>query len=442
MTTFLRPRRFAAVVLVAICFVLPRGARADDTSGDWSLHAQVTFVDQFHPAFRSPYRGANSLDPGSRGDETFDATLFVGARLWNGGEVWLDSEVDQGFGLSGTFGVADFPSGEAYKVGSSTPYVRIPRLFVRQVLNLGGDSQNVEADSGHLQQETTANNLIITAGKFSVVDIFDTNSYAGDPKADFMNWTVINSGAFDYAADAWAYTYGGAVEWTVSQFTLRGGVFDMSRIPNGKALVRGFGYYALIGELERRHSFLDMPGSVKLLVFDNRASMGSYGAALALAEQTGTVPSTALVRHYAWRPGIALNLQQAISDELGFFLRASANDGREESYEFTDVNRSIAAGFSLKGVRWGRPQDRAGIAQVTSFLSRQARDYFAAGGLGTLIGDGQLPHYAPEQVLETYYSAAFPYVTLTADYQFVANPGYNRDRGPVSILGMRVHSEF
>ncbi len=429
-------------VALLICGATPVFAQDIQAPQDWAVHAQSTFVVQYHPAFHSPYRGTNSLDPGSRGNETFDATLLLGARLWNGGEVWVEPEVDQGFGLSGTFGIANFPSGEAYKVGSSPPYFRIPRVFVRQVFNLGGASQNVDADADHFQQEVTADNLIITAGKFSVVDIFDTNPYAGDPKMDFLNWAIIDSGAFDYAADAWAYSYGAAAEWTVSQFTLRGGVFDMSRVPNGKALVRGFGYYQLVGEIERRHTLLDMPGSVKLLIFDSRARMGSYEAALGLAEQTGTVPNTALVRHYAWRPGIALNLEQAISDELGFFLRASADDGREEVYEFTDINQSLAAGFSLKGLRWGRPEDRVGIAQVTSFLSRQARDYFAAGGLGTLIGDGRLPHYDPEQVLEVFYSAALPYVTVTADYQFVVNPAYNRDRGPVSVLGLRLHSEF
>ena len=431
-----------AGVALLICSATPAIAQDMQAPEDWALHAQSTFVVQYHPAFHSPYRGPNSLDPGSRSDETFDATLFLGSRPWNGGEIWLETEADQGFGLSGTFGIADFPSGEAYKVGSSPPYFRIPRLFLRQVFNLGGASQNIEADEDHFQQEVTADNLTITAGKFSVVDIFDTNPYAGNPKTDFLNWTIIDSGAFDYAADAWAYSYGLAAEWTVSRFTLRGGVFDMSRVPNGKELVRGFGYYQLVGELEHRHTLLEMPGSVKVLAFDSRARMGSYEAAVALAEQTGTVPSTALVRHYAWRPGVALNLEQAISGEVAFFLRASANDGREESYEFTDINRSVAAGFSLSGIRFGRPEDRAGIAQVTSFLSREARNYFAAGGLGTLIGDGRLPNYDPEHVLEVFYSAALPYVTVTADYQYVANPAYNRDRGPVSVLGLRLHSEF
>jgi high affinity Mn2+ porin len=410
---------------------------------DWSVQGQVTHLWQYHPAFHSPYRGANSLDPGSRANETFDATLFLGARLWSGAELWADPEVDQGFGISNTFGLAGFPSGEAYKFGSATPYVRVPRLFFRQTINLGGESQTVEAAPNQFDGTRSVNNLVVTIGKFSVVDIFDTNPYAGDPKGDFLNWAIIDSGGFDYAADAWAYTYGMAVEWTQSRITLRGGLFDLSRVPNGKALVRGFGQYELVAEAEERHTLLDSPGSLKLLVFDNRARMGSYQDALQLANITGTVPDTALVRRYAWRPGAALNFEQAITEMLGVFARASLNDGSKETYEFTDINRSIAAGLSLKGADWGRPRDSAGLAAIINGLSRDARDYFAAGGLGTLIGDGRLPHYGSEKIIETYYSVEISGgVALTADYQFIDNPAYNRDRGPVSVLGMRLHSEF
>jgi len=430
---------FRRAVLILLCSAGP--AYAD--SGDWAVGGQVTHVWQYHPAFRSPYRGANSLDPGSRGNETFDATLFLGARLWSGAEVWADPEVDQGFGISNTFGIAGFPSGEAYKFGSATPYWRVPRLFFRETFNLGGEAQTVEASPNKFEQTRSANNLVVTIGKFSAVDIFDTNPYAGDPKADFLNWAIIDSGAFDYAADAWAYTYGMAAEWTQSRLTLRAGLFDLSRVPNGKALVRGFGYYELAGEVEECHTLLDSPGSLKLLVFDNRARMGSYEDALRLAQMTGAIPSTALVRRYAWRPGAAFNFEQAITDALGIFARLSLNDGSKETYEFTDINRSLAAGFSLKGAEWGRPRDNFGLAGIINGLSRNARDYFAAGGLGTLVGDGRLPHYGAEKIVETYYSVEISgALVLTADYQFIDNPAYNRDRGPVSVLGMRLHSEF
>src|ERR1700679_4352928 len=178
----------AAIVAVALC----GAARADDLP-DWlSLHGQSTFVFQYHPAFRSPYRGPDSLAPQSVGDETFDATAFIGARLWHGGAIYADPEIDQGFGLSDTLGVAGFPSGEAYKVGDVNPYFRLQRLFVRQSFDLGGDSQAIDSDANVAADTRSADNLVFTLGKFSVGDVFDTNTYAHDPRGDFLNWPVID----------------------------------------------------------------------------------------------------------------------------------------------------------------------------------------------------------------------------------------------------------
>ena len=216
-----------AAALFCSCGCAP-AAQAGE-SEDWSLHGQTTFVDQYHPAFRSPYRGHNSLDPGSRGNETFDTTLFAGVRLWDGGEAYADPEIDQGFGLSNTVGVAGFPSGEAYKVGKAEPYFRLQRLFFRQSFDLGGDVQTIEPGANQLGGARSADNVVITAGKMSVTDVFDTNSYAHDPKADFLNWSLIDAGAFDYAADAWGYSYGITAEWTQAWWTLRAGLFDSSR---------------------------------------------------------------------------------------------------------------------------------------------------------------------------------------------------------------------
>jgi high affinity Mn2+ porin len=171
--------------------------------------------------------------------------------------------------------------------------------------------------------------------------------------------------------------------------------------------------------------------------------MGSYGAALAVAQQTGAAPDTAAVRQMAWRPGIALNLEQAIGAEAGVFARASWNDGSRETYEFTEINRSLSAGVSLAGGRWGRPHDAAGLAAAVNGLSSAARGYFAAGGLGVLIGDGRLPDYGFEKIAETYYAARLnEHMTFSADFQYVVNPAYSAGRGPVSIFGVRIHAEL
>ncbi len=433
------PAAWLAAALVSL-LTAPALAADTDAAESWSLHAQTTLVWQYHPAFRSAYRGSNSLDPGSRGDETFDATLFAGVRLWNGGEAYIDPEIDQGFGLSNTVGVAGFPSGEAYKVGKATPYFRLQRLFFRQTFDLGGEKQTVAPDANQLGGARTADNLVITAGKFSVTDIFDANAYAHDPKQDFLNWALIDSGAFDYAADAWGYSYGLAAEWTQAWWTLRAGLFDLSKIPNTTALETGFGQFEIVGEAEARHTLFGRPGKLKLLGFVNRGRSGSYGDALALASGTHATPSTALVRRYRSRPGVALNIEQQIGGGFGFFLRASANDGSQEAYEFTEINRSLAGGFSLTGARWGRPDDTVGLAGITNAISPAARAYLAAGGIGILIGDGALAHYRAENIVEAYYSASFAEgLSVSADYQWLANPAYNRDRGPVSVFGLRLH---
>ena len=436
------PRKPFSAFAAALLCLAATGARASE-SEDWSLHGQATFVEQYHPAFRSPYRGANSLDPGSRGNETFDTTLFAGARLWDGGEAYGDLEIDQGFGLSNTLGVAGYPSGEAYKVGKTAPYIRLQRLFFRQSVDLGGEMRDIAPGPNQLGSARSADNLVITAGKFSVGDIFDTNIYAHDPKADFLNWSLIDAGAFDYAADAWGYSYGVAAEWTKDWWTLRGGLFDLSRIPNTTELERGFGQYELVTEAEERHALWRRPGKLKFLVFVNRGRMGNYDDAVRLALATGAAPDMAAVRRPATRPGFSVNLEQQVADNLGGFVRASWNDGSKEAFEFTEINRSLSAGLSLKGASWGRPDDAAGVAGVFNALSSAAKRYFAAGGMGILIGDGQLPHYEPEEIAEAYYNfAATGWLTAGADYQLILHPAYSRDRGPVSVLGARLHAQF
>ena len=205
-----------------------------------NFHGQTTFLEQAYPAFRSPYQGPNSLPGGGQGRETWDASLFAGVRLWRGAELWINPEIDQGFGLANTLGVAGFPSGEAYKVGQTYPYARLPRAFIRQTIDLGGESGKVEPGTNQFAGSQTANRLVLTVGKLAVVDIFDTNKYAHDPRNDFMNWAIVDTGTFDYAADAWGYTYGATAEWYQGNWTVRGGLFDLSIVPNSPDLDPSF----------------------------------------------------------------------------------------------------------------------------------------------------------------------------------------------------------
>lgn len=405
----------------------------------WSLHAQATTVLQFHPSFHADYSGANSLDPGNSGRETFDAGLYIGARLRPGAEAYVDPEIDQGFGLSNTLGVAGFTSGEAYKVGDRDPYFRLPRWFVRQTFAAGETRRTVDAGPNQFGGDYPVDAVVVTAGKFSVVDVFDTNRYAHDPRGDFLNWSVIDSGAFDYAADAWGYSYGAAAEWTHGTRTLRFGGFALSRVPNSRELDPGFHQFALVGEAEQRHAAGGHPGAVRLLAYVNRGRMARYDEAIAAAPR-GATPDVGPVRHFAMRPGMAVNVEQEVADGAGIFLRASINDGRHEAFEFTEINRSLCAGATVSGTRWGRAGDTLGVALVANGLSSAARDYLGAGGMGILIGDGALGRYGLERIVESYYQVSSGGAwSISADLQWVDHPAYNVDRGPVVVFGLRLH---
>ena len=419
------------------------------TADVFAVHGQATYVQQSYPAFRSPYEGTNSLTGGAQSKQTFDVTLSTGIKLWQGAEFWANPEIDQGFGFDNTHGAAGFPSAEAYKIGSSTPYARLQRAFLRQTVNLGGETEEVPDDFYQFKETRSTDRLVFTVGRFGIIDIFDTNRYANNPKADFLNWSVVNAGTFDYAGDGWGYTYGAAAEWYTGRWTLRGGMFDLSVTPAGGvsplgyALDPTFQQFQMVGEIEERHELWGQPGKIKLTGFLSRGSAGDFSNAVALAQVTGMPADINAVRSYTSRPGVSLNIEQQVTETLGAFFRAGWADGNIEPWDFTDIDRTVSGGVSINGKSWGRPDDTIGIAGVVNGISSAHVAFLNAGGLGILIGDGQLPNYRTEKILEAYYSYALTASTrLTFDYQFLANPGYNADRGPVNILAARAHWQF
>ena len=408
----------------------------------FAVHGQLTYVEQETDAFRAPYSGLNSLSP-RMARETADATLFLGARLWSGSELWITPEIDQGFGLDDTLGAAGFPSGEAYKVGKNKPYLRLPRVFVRQTVNLGGGEQAIEADATQLGGSASADRLVFTVGKFAVTDVFDTNQYAHDPRGDFLNWSAVDAGTFDYAADAWGFTVGAAAEWYQGPWTLRAGAFDLSNVPNSAHLDPGGHEFQLVAEIEKRHELLGQPGRLLLTVFDSRARMGLLNSAVQLAEATGGPVDITQVRQYRSRLGASVDFEQQIEAGLGIFARAGKAAGNVEAYEFSDIDRTVSAGVSIKGLRWHRPADTIGVAAIDNGISAARERYLDAGGLGILVGDGRLPHPANEQIIEAYYDVALiAHSDLTLDYQRNQNPAYNSDRGPVQVIAVRLHAQF
>jgi high affinity Mn2+ porin len=407
----------------------------------FAIHGQTTFLEQYVFPFRSPYFGPHSLDP-NQGRESFDATAFLGLRLWRGAEFWADAEIDQGFGLSNTFGVAGFPSGESFKLGASVPYARVSRAFLRQTIDLGGETEKIDGDANRFSGTQTKDRLVLTVGKFNITDVFDTNKYAHDPKNDFMNWSLIDTGSFDYASDAWGYSYGAAVEWYQGDWTVRGGVFDLSNSPGSVGLDPTFSQFQGVGEIERRYQLWGQPGKLAVTGFLSRGNMGSFQDAIALAAATGGPANIAAVRRYNSRGGISLNLEQQINDQVGVFARAGWAGGGIEPFDVTDIDRTVAAGVAVNGKSWGRPDDTVGLAGVVNGIAPVHQRFLNAGGLGILIGDGMLPHPGLEQIIEAYYQLPVSFFKLTLDYQFIVNPAYNADRGPASVIAARMHAQF
>jgi high affinity Mn2+ porin len=412
----------------------------------FNFHSQLTFTEQAYPAFRGPDQGANSLPRTGQGREVADATLFAGMRLWQGAELWVNPELDQGFGVANTHGVAGYVSAEAYKFGSNYPYARVQRYFVRQTIDLGGETQKVDADLNVFAGSQTANRLVLTVGKFGIADIFDTNKYANNSKIDFLNWSVINAGTFDYSGDAWGYTYGASAEWYQDRWTVRGGVFDLSATPAGGnsplayGLDENFHQYQLVGEIEERHELWGQPGKLKVTGYLSRGGAGTFADAIQLAAMTGQPADITAVRTYKSRPGVSLNLEQQVTETLGVFARAGWADGNIEPWDFTDIDRTLEAGVSVTGKQWGRPDDTVGVAGVINNITGVHQAFFNAGGLGILIGDGKLPNPGLEQIVEMYYSYTISSSThFTFNYQFIANPGYNADNGPVNVFAGRFH---
>jgi high affinity Mn2+ porin len=408
----------------------------------WAVHGQFTYVEQETNAFSAPYAGMNSLVP-SQGRETTDATLYLGLHLYAGAELWITPELDQGFGLNDTLGLAGFSSGEAYKVGKNQPYLRLPHAFVRQTINADNDLEAVDADLLQLGGSRSANRWVFTVGKFAVTDIFDTNQYAHDPRNDFFNWAAVDAGSFDYAADAWGYTVGAAAEWYHGSWTLRGGWFDLSDVPNSPHLEPGGHEFQLVTEAEKRFTVATQPGRALITLFDSRGRMGLLDEAVQRAQATGEPVDIAAVRHYRSRLGASVDVEQQLTGDVGLFARIGKAAGNVEPYEFSDIDRTVSAGLSIKGSAWHRAQDTLGFAAIVDGISAAREQYLNAGGLGILVGDGKLPHPGPEQIAETYYRLdVFTHAHLSLDYQWVRNPAYNSDRGPVSIFAVRLHAQF
>lgn len=412
---------------------------------DWSLHGQSTFISQGVPSFRNPYSGQNSLLP-NQVRQTWSNTFYAGRRLWEGGEAYVNPEINQGFGLSGANGLAGLANGEATKAGFREPHFRLQRYFVRQTFGFGGEQEDVDDGQNTIAGKRDIDRLTVTAGKFGINDIFDDNKYSHDPRLHFFNLSLWEAAAYDFPANLAGYTQGLALDLNRKDWAVRAGVFQVPKQPNSDSLdyrIPRVGGGVI--EFEGRFSLFDQAGKIRVGLYRNRGRTGSNREAVWLANANPTLnadDAIVLTRRDRLKSGIYINAEQAITDSIGLFARISRNDGRNEILSFTDADFSAAGGLRVMGNLWGRSGDVVGIGAAINGLSRSKATFLAVGGNGLLIGDGTL-RYRPEQLAEAYYAAKLAEnVTLTIDGQFIAHPGHNADRGPVPIVGARLHFEF
>jgi high affinity Mn2+ porin len=419
-----------------------------ESSRYW-ISGQANIVFQWHPSFPAQYTGPNSLTPGAQSATTHILTLYTGYELSHTMEVFADVEDATGGGIGTALGLAGYTDLDSVRTVQGIPLSKAPylaRLLLRQVIPLTQERVEAGRDELHLATSLPARRIEFRVGKFDLVDFFDLNSFGSDSHLQFLNWTVDNNGAYDYAANTRGYTDGAIVEYDDHWFSARFGEALMPKVANGinldadiaRARSENF-------ELEARGSRIaHRPGVVRLLSYLNHGNMGNYREAVTdyLDGETSTPNIVATREQGRHKYGFGLNFEQEIISDVDVFGRLGWSDGRNESFAYTEVDRTLELGGFSKGNAWHRRNDRAGVAFVTNGIVAAHQQYLALGGLGFLLGDGGLA-YGPEKIFEGFYTAHIWRGLFTSfDLQHINNPGYNMVRGPVTVPGLRLHVDF
>lgn len=408
----------------------------------FNFHFQQTIITQAKPNFSAKYTGDNSLLTKGETQTSLTTTFFGGARLWKGASAFFNPEMSGGAGLSKTLGVAGFPNGETFRVGGAEPKVYIARLYFTQNFEWGNQKDTLSDDVNQLAGTISKQYLRFTVGKFGMADFFDGNEFSHDARSQFMNWSLMDNAAWDYPANTRGYVMGAMAElgqptwalrfaFTMTTTTANGAIWD-ERIAHANTQSL---------EYEKRYSINGQKGTFRILGFRNNGKMGDYRQALALNPANPNVDTNLVYGKHKF--GFGISADQYLSKNFGVFAKVSYNDGKTETWAFTEIDRSLSLGAVLKGGGWKRADDELGLAFVANGISAAHRDYLAAGGYGFIIGDGKL-NYSHELIAELYYkiNAYQKKLWLSPDYQFIANPAYNKDRGPVNVFSLRAHVEF
>lgn len=416
-----------------------------------NIHGQTTYVNQRYNNFTSSYSGPNSLNAQKSMSYTWSGTLFFGARVAPNTDIYFNPEVISGVPFSGLEGLGGFTNGEGSKATGAQAKFYSARAFVRQTFNQEGDKVVLENEANQITQTVSSNRIVVTAGQFSTLDIFDDSRYAKDPRIQFMNWGNMTYLAYDYAADARGYSTGLAGEWYLENWVLRASRMLAPKNPNGRDLNwQIFNTYGDQIEVERQHNIADLPGKVSVLAYRNRMILARFSDAtnyVVANNAQGTQAINNVRTNYQYKTGVGIHGEQALTKDLGIYGRAFTSDGHTETMSFTEADNSISVGMGMNGASWKRPSDTIGISMMQNGLSSFRRGYLQAGGVSYFIGDyagaGQTISYRPERIGEVYYNAkVIKNVLAGLNFQHINNPAYNAARGPVNILSFRIHAEF
>lgn len=410
-----------------------------------NFHFQQTFINQYHPDFSAVYSGKNSLKVNEENCLSMTATMFFGLKLFQNANLYYNAEIAGGSGFSKVQGIAGFTNNEVVRVGDVAPTFYTARFFLEYIINLDGQTTLKEDDFNQVQTSINEQWLIFRVGKFSILDYFDDNKYSHDGRSQFMDWALVSNGAWDYSADTRGYTNGILTEYINPNFSLR---FAISMVPNeanGRIELFNREFMkenvvldnnALTLEIEKPLSIFGKDGKLKFIVYKN--SSHGYKYQDAINTNTYSPDSLSLLRRNGTtKYGICLNFEQDINDNAGVFLRVGWNDGGSETWMFTEIDRSLSFGSVVKGKFWKREKDEAGLALCFNGLSETHKSFLKNGGYGFIIGDGNL-NYGIESIIETYYKINITKnLNFSLGYQFISNPAYNKDRGPVNCYSIR-----
>lgn len=413
----------------------------------WNFHFQFTGIIQYNAPFHSPYIGQNSFLPEAARAYSVTTTAFLGRRLWKGASVYFNPEMAGGQGLSSTLGIAGFPNGETFRIGADQTVVYVARIFIRQQINLDKTHFDTLNDGTNQVKEIVSRKRItFNLGKFGVADFFDQNSVSHDPRSDFMNWSLMNNGAYDYPANTRGYTYGLVAEYYTPGWAIRAGTALEPTYANGPTL--DFAWTKTNSEtieVEKDYTLHEKPGAIRVLFYYNTSKAPAYQTVIN-EYKNGTDTSLDVIHGTSYggkKYGFGINANQALSGRLNGFFRLGWNDGKTASWAFAEIDNSGSLGLRYYGIGKGRATDNIGLAIVSNGISSEHRDFLNVGGYGFMIGDGKLPNYTRENIVELFYQVKlFMNLFATVDYQFVSHPAYNQDRGPVSLLAARVHIYF